>query len=98
MYTVKVYGGSEEWLHALLISAQIEVVSLTAPSLYHRGKSLRPIGILCDPEQGRTYNRIPRLGIEARFLRGLGSLPVTASLVLFRIFVQMNIKMLLTVL
>jgi hypothetical protein len=71
---------------------------LDGPSLYHRGKSLRPIGVLCDPGQGWTYNCIPVLGIEARFLRGLGNLPGTAPLVLFRIFVQMNIQMLLKVL
>jgi hypothetical protein len=39
-----------------------------------------------DSKQGWTYKRIPRLGIEARFLRGLGNLPVTALIVLFRIF------------
>jgi hypothetical protein len=65
---------------------------------YHRGKSLRLIGVLCDPEQGWTYNGIPVVGIEARFLRGLSNLPVTAPLVLFHIFVQINVKMLLTVL
>ena len=54
------------------------MVSLTALSLYHRGKSFRPIGVLCD--------RNTSLGIEAQFLRGLGNLPVTTPIVLFRIF------------